>query len=302
MTDASNPPTRGLRRDRQVAGAVHRRDRIALLVTPALLLVVALFLCPFLFGLVLSLSTHQGASFENYVKFFSTAFQRETIWTTLWLSLPTTLINIGLALPIAFVTRRHPFQRTLTTVLVVPITLGTVLIAEGLLLYLGPQGWLSRFLILLHLSASPVHLTHNYWGVFLSLVLSGFPFAYLLLLSYLTGIDPALPQAAATLGASPRKQFIHVYLPLLIPGLAIAFCLSFVQAFSVFPSAVLLGAPAGHTRVISIAAYQAAFEDYDYSMASAIAIIMAGVQLVVVVLVLGLRGLFYRGPTGGAKG
>jgi putative spermidine/putrescine transport system permease protein len=285
-----------------VAGPLPRHDRIALLVTPALLLIVALFLCPFLFGLVLSLSTHEGASFANYVKFFSTAFQRQTIWTTLWLSLPATLINIGLALPIAFVTRRHRFQRTLTTVLVVPITLGTVLIAEGLLLYLGPQGWLSRFLLLLHLSTSPVHLTHNYWGVFLSLVVSGLPFAYLLLLSYLTGIDPALAQAAATLGASPRRQFIHVYLPLLIPGLAIAFCLSFVQAFSVFPSAVLLGAPAGPTRVISIAAYQAAFEDYDYSMASAIAIIMASVQLLVVVLVLAIRGLFYRGPTGGAKG
>jgi putative spermidine/putrescine transport system permease protein len=285
-----------------VAGPLPRHDRIALLVTPALLLIVALFLCPFLFGLVLSLSTHEGASFANYVKFFSTAFQRQTIWTTLWLSLPATLINIGLALPIAFVTRRHRFQRTLTTVLVVPITLGTVLIAEGLLLYLGPQGWLSRFLLLLHLSTSPVHLTHNYWGVFLSLVVSGFPFAYLLLLSYLTGIDPALAQAAATLGASPRRQFIHVYLPLLIPGLAIAFCLSFVQAFSVFPSAVLLGAPAGPTRVISIAAYQAAFEDYDYSMASAIAIIMASVQLLGVVLVLAIRGLFYRGPTGGAKG
>jgi putative spermidine/putrescine transport system permease protein len=285
-----------------VAGPLPRHDRIALLVTPALLLIVALFLCPFLFGLVLSLSTHEGASFANYVKFFSTAFQQQTIWTTLWLSLPATLINIGLALPIAFVTRRHRFQRTLTTVLVVPITLGTVLIAEGLLLYLGPQGWLSRFLLLLHLSTSPVHLTHNYWGVFLSLVVSGFPFAYLLLLSYLTGIDPALAQAAATLGASPRRQFIHVYLPLLIPGLAIAFCLSFVQAFSVFPSAVLLGAPAGPTRVISIAAYQAAFEDYDYSMASAIAIIMASVQLLVVVLVLAIRGLFYRGPTGGAKG
>jgi putative spermidine/putrescine transport system permease protein len=75
-----------------------------------------------------------------------------------------------------------------------------------------------------------------------------------------------------------------------------------VQAFSVFPSAVLLGAPAGPTRVISIAAYQAAFEDYDYPMASAIAIIMAGAQLLVVMLVLTSRVLFYRGPSGGAKG
>ena len=89
---------------------------------------------------------------------------------------------------------------------------------------------------------------------------------------------------------------------LLVPGLAISFLLSFVQSFAVFPSAVLVGAPAGPTRVISIAAYQAAFEKYDYSMASAIAMIMAAVQLVVVVVVLAGRNMFYRGSTSGGKG
>ena len=69
-----------------------------------------------------------------------------------------------------------------------------------------------------------------------------------------------------------------------------------------FPSAVLLGAPAGPTRVISIAAYQAAFEQYDYSMASAIAMIMAVVQLLIVVAILGIRNMFYRGSTAGGKG
>jgi putative spermidine/putrescine transport system permease protein len=75
-----------------------------------------------------------------------------------------------------------------------------------------------------------------------------------------------------------------------------------VQAFSVFPSAVLLGSPAGPTRVISIAAYEAAFEQYDYSLASAIAMIMGFVQLIIVAAVLSLRNLFYRGPVGGGKG
>ncbi len=75
-----------------------------------------------------------------------------------------------------------------------------------------------------------------------------------------------------------------------------------MQAFSVFPSAVLLGAPAGPTRVNSLAAYQAAFEEYDYSLASAIAMIMGAVQLGVVVSILALRGLMYRGPAGGGKG
>ena len=78
--------------------------------------------------------------------------------------------------------------------------------------------------------------------------------------------------------------------------------LAFVQAFSVFPSAVLLGSPAGPTRVISIAAYEAAFEQYDYSLASAIAMIMGFVQLLIVAAVLGLRRAFYRGPVSGGKG
>jgi putative spermidine/putrescine transport system permease protein len=65
---------------------------------------------------------------------------------------------------------------------------------------------------------------------------------------------------------------------------------------------VLLGAPAGPTRVISIAAYQAAFEQYDYSMASAIAMIMAAVQVVIVVALLAARGLVFRGPASGGKG
>jgi putative spermidine/putrescine transport system permease protein len=133
-------------------------------------------------------------------------------------------------------------------------------------------------------------------------VVSGFPFTFLLTLSYVTGIDSSLEQAAATLGAPARSRFLHIFLPLLAPGLAITFCLSFVQTFSVFPSAVLLGAPAGVTRVISIAAYQAAYEQYDYSMASAIAMVMGFSQLLVVVLVLAARGFFYRGPAGSAKG
>jgi putative spermidine/putrescine transport system permease protein len=104
------------------------------------------------------------------------------------------------------------------------------------------------------------------------------------------------------MGAGPFEQFRRIYLPLLMPGVTVAFCLTFVQAFSVFPSAVLLGAPAGPTRVISIAAYQSAFEDYDYSMASAVAMVMGVVQLAVVAGVLGLRQVFYRGPASGGKG
>ena len=277
-------------------------DGLTLLVLPAVLFLLALFIYPFFYGLFLSFEPKQGGIFANYQRFFSDRFLYGTIATTLWLALPVTIATLLLAIPIAFRVRLMRNQRLLTTILVIPITLGTVLVAQGLLNYLGPQGWFNRVLMTAGIISTPVKLLHNYWGVMLSLVITGFPFTFLLTLSYLSGIDPALEQAGATLGAGPWERFKHILLPLLLPGLAITFCLSFVQAFSVFPSAVLLGAPSGPTRVISIAAYQAAFEEYDYSMASAVAMIMGMVQLAIVVVVLAARGLLYRGPAGGGKG
>ncbi|MFD1793355.1 ABC transporter permease [Ochrobactrum teleogrylli] len=278
-------------------------DGVTLLILPALLFVVGVFIYPFLYGLVLSFNPLDGGgAFANYAKFFSDPFLYKTIGATLWLAVPVTIISVMFAVPIALRVRLMRRQRLLTTILVLPITLGTVLIAEGLLNYLGPQGWFSRTLIFIGLIDSPLKLTNNYWGVFASLVITVFPFTFLLTLSYITGIDPGLERAAATHGANSWQRFRYVMLPLLVPGLVVAACLTFVQAFAVFPSAVLLGAPSGPTRVISIAAAQAAFEQYDDSMASSIAMIMAAVQLVVVGTLLGVRSLFYRGSTAGGKG
>ena len=283
--------------------AAHGIDGVTMLVIPAALLLLALFIYPFSYGFVLSFRPKDGSLFGNYENFFSDPFLYKTIYTTLALAVPVTLLNLIAAVPVAFRVRRMRRQRLITTILVLPITLGTVLVAEGMLNYFGPQGWFIRTLTILGIgSPSSVRLVHNYWGVFLSLVITGFPFTFLLTLSYVSGIDVALENAAATLGARAAARFRTIFLPLLAPGLAITFCLSFVQAYSVFPSAVLLGAPAGPTRVISIAAYQAAFEQYDYSLASAIAMIMGAVQLIVVVGVLLSRNLFYRGPAAGAKG
>lgn len=287
-----------LRRRLAVAGI----DGTTLLLLPGLIVIFALFVYPFLFGLYDSLVPKEGAWYANYQKFFSDPFEYNTIWATLWLAVPVTIVNLLLAIPVAFRVRLMRRQRLLTTILVLPVTLGTVLVAEGLLNFLGPQGWFNRVLLTAHMIHAPLRLTNNYWGVFASLVITGFPFSFLLTLSYVTGIDPAIEQSAATLGAKAWQRFVRIFLPLLVPGLAVTFCLSFVQAFSVFPSAVLLGAPAGPTRVISIAAYHAAFEQYDHSMGAAIAMIMAAVQLVVVAVVLGLRQLFYRGSASGTKG
>jgi putative spermidine/putrescine transport system permease protein len=274
-------------------------DRQLLLLAPAVLFVVLLFLYPFFYGLQLSFAPDEGGPLASYAAFFSDPYQRNTIWITLGLALPAALLNVLASVPIAYRMRGNfRGKRLLTIVLVVPITLGTVLTAQGLLNFLGPAGWFNKILMTLGVD-EPVRLVNNYWGVFFSLVITGFPFAFLLILSYLSGIDPTLERAAATLGADWKQRFRRITLPLLAPGLATTFCLAFVLAFSVFPSAVLVGNPAGETRVLSLAAYQAAYEQYDYSLASAIAMIMGAVELLVIAVVLLWRSRLYTGTTGG---
>ena len=277
-------------------------DGVTLLLVPAAALGLILFAYPCIYGVILSFRPKTGGLFASYAQFVSDPFLYQTLFKTLWIALPVTLFNLAIAVPSALCVRRARWQRLLTTILVLPITLGTVLISEGLLNYLGPEGWFNRVFMSLGLIDYPMRLVHNYWGVFLSLVITGFPFAFLLTLSYVSGLDPALEKAASTLGAGPARRFLQIIFPLIFPGLAITFCLCFVDAFSVFPSAVLLGAPAGPTRVISISAYEAAFEQFNYSLGSAIAIVMGVAQLSVVGVVLATRRLFYNGPATTGKG
>lgn len=282
-------------------------DKSLWLLVPALVITIGLFFYPFIYGIGLTfqpyLATQKqygGGALANYVGFFTDKFFYESIWLTMRLGLPVALFNVLAAVPVAFKTR-HRFRgkRTMTTLLVLPITLGTVLTAQGLLIFLGRQGWLNRFLLQTGIVSEPLVLVMNYWGVFLSLVVSGFPFAYLLVSSYLSGIDPAIEQAAKTLGANWWQRFTRIILPILAPGLATTFILTFVLAFSVFPSARLVGDAMGETRVLALMAYRSFGEQNDYPMASTIALIMGVVELLVVAVVLVARSVMFKGSTGG---
>ena len=58
-------------------------DAVTLLVMPGVLFVLALFIYPFLYGLVLSFTPKEGGALANYVAFFSDPFLYDTIYTTL---------------------------------------------------------------------------------------------------------------------------------------------------------------------------------------------------------------------------
>ena len=292
-----SPAGRGLsHRDQRVAWAARGVDGVTLLMLPAAGFLVLLFVYPFLYGLWISFIPKAGGVLANYATFFSDPFLYQTIGTTLWLAVPVTLLNLVIAVPIALRVRLMRRQRVLTTILVIPITLGTVLVAQGLLKLSGPAR-------LVQPRADDGRADPRA-GAAAAQLLGRVPVAVDYRDCRSLSCSRCPMSAASTRRwrtrrprwARPRRPgSARCCCRCCYPGLAITFCLSFVQAFSVFPSAVLLGAPSGPTRVISIAAYDAAFEQYDYGLASAIAMLMGAVQLAVVAAVLGGRGLLYRG-------
>jgi putative spermidine/putrescine transport system permease protein len=268
-------------------------DMVAILcLAPSLLYVLFMFVYPFMYGIYASLQPMKGPawSLTNYISFFTDAYQYKTIITTFQLALPNAIAVVLCGLFFAYNMRRGVWaERTITTILVLPISLGVVFLSEGILGFYGTNGWLNQMLLGAGIIHEPLELTHNFTGVILSLFMQNFPFCFLMLLGYISGIDPSLESSARMLGAGPWTIFRRVMLPLIAPGLVIAFALVFVMSFAVFPSAVMVGQPAGSTRSISIAAYQQAFEQYDMSYASAIAVIMGLCQLAALIVIILVR-------------
>lgn len=286
-----------------------RRTRLSpgplLLSLPALLVVLLLFVYPFIFGFLVSVHSPDGVSWTlgNYLQFFHDSYQFATIGITFQVALPVTLFSVAISIPLAYFMRRGiKFERLITILLILPLTLGTVMVAQAMLGYFGPIGWFNRALQGAGIIRQPLSLLHNWLGVEIALFIQGFPFVFLLIVGYMSALNPDLERASRMLGASGWQTFWRVVLPLSLPGIAVAFCLNFVANFGVFPTAELVGDPSAVTHVISIAAYDA-YANSNSPLATAIALIMGVLELFVVMLVLWLRNRFTRAATiSGGKG
>jgi putative spermidine/putrescine transport system permease protein len=286
---------------------IHLDYRAILLSLPAVLVVVGLFIYPLLFGIDLSLrATEQASSWSltNYIQFFSDPYQSGTIFTTFKVALPVTIFSVALSIPLAYFMRRGiRFERLITILLILPITLGTVMVAQGMLDYFSATGWFNHVLLAAHIINQPFEMLHHTLAVEVALFIQGFPFVFLLILGYMSALSPDLEKASSMLGANSWQTFWRVIFPLSLPGIAIAFCLNFVANFSVFPSANLVGEPTHETRVLAIAAYETAYSNFNRPLGSAIALIMGILELIVVFLVLWLQQrLVQRATISGGKG
>lgn len=298
MTSATSNHARKIRRKL----AEYDVDWSLALLLPAILIIGVLFLWPFVYGVTISFQPKiDGGPLANYIAFFNDPFMSDTVWKTLRLAVPVAVISVAIATPIAFQARRDFRGRELLTfVMLLPLTFGSILIAQGMSRVFSASGWLNLFLE--DIGVAKGQFMYNYTGTFIAGVLTTTPFAFLLMLGFFGGIDRRLEDAAATLGANRAQRFWRVTFPLVLPGLITALMLALVEAFAIFPSAILVGQPDNATRVLTIPIYQAAAQRSDYTEASAIAVILTIIELVILGTMVALRNKIFRGAAVGGKG
>lgn len=220
-----------------------RFERYALLLTlPAGIVVLALYALPILQVLSLSLTEGKGAV-ANYSQLFTSRAVSRVVTTTLVVSLTTTAISMVVAYIIAFgMIHMSDRPRRLALLMVsVPFWVSVLVRAFSWITILRTEGVLNSALMQAGLIAEPLSLVYNRVGVIIGMVHYMVPFAVLLLYANLTDIDRRVIQAARSLGARPVAVFFRVWLPMSLPGIAIAslFVLVFSLGFLVTPA--LLG-------------------------------------------------------------
>ncbi|RWB72497.1 MAG: ABC transporter permease [Mesorhizobium sp.] len=222
------------------------------LTVPAALLTICLYVVPILQMLALSF-TEPTFGFGNYVEMLGSAAIGRVVRTTMIVSAVTTVLTIVMSYAVAFalVHMRPAARRVALFMVMVPFWVSVLVRAFAWITILRRNGVLNSALVGSGAIAEPLELVYNQFGVIVGMVHYMMPFAILLLYANLSEIDPRVIQAARSLGARPVTIFTRVWLPLSLPGLAIAslFIVIFSLGFLVTPA--ILGAG----RVLMVAEY-----------------------------------------------
>jgi len=163
-------------------------------------------------------------------------------WNTLVLAIMCATIATGLGLAFALIVTRTGFRykKSLRVLSVLPIITPPFVIGLGLILIFGRSGVVNQFLEwAFHIE--PTRWIYGLQGVLVAQVFAFTPIAFLVLIGVVEGVSPSLEEAAQTLRADRWRTFIDVSLPLMRPGLANAFLITFIESIADFGNPIVLG-------------------------------------------------------------
>lgn len=259
----------------------------ALLLAPGLLLFLAFFVLPL--GVLIVNSFYDYSRLagiipvfttKNYARIVGDTFYIEVIGRTLRLAGLTAVVTLLIGYPIAlYLTVASARQRAWIILLVLsPLMISVIVRTLGWLIILGPNGLVDSAFTSIGIPG--VRLLHTEFAAVAGLANVLLPFMVLSIATSLQAIDPAVPLAAASLGAPPWRVFRSIILPLSLPGLLAGVLIVFSLASSSFVTPALLAG--SNYKVMSIMIYQQALVLQNWPLAAAFAVAL----VLVVVLTL----------------
>jgi putative spermidine/putrescine transport system permease protein/spermidine/putrescine transport system permease protein len=259
------------------------RRRLLLLSSPAMLVVTFVIFVPVGWLFWLSFFDQTGATFANYARLIDNAAYYKIFQTTFLLSAIVTLATILLGYPLAYLLSQLSRRAALIGLALVLLPFWTSLLVRtyAWLVLLQRNGLINTLLIKLGLIDQPLALVYNFTGAVIGMVHIMLPFLVLPLYASMKSIDPMLPRAAMSLGASPRAAFFTVFAPLTLPGLFAGSLLVFIYCLGFYIAPQVLGG--GRVNMVAMKILDNATTYFNWGAASAL-----GVVLLVVTL-----GIFY---------
>ena len=186
-------------------------------------------------------------------------------------SLAAALLNAFFGLIVAWVLVRYefPFKRIVDALVDLPFALPTAVAGIALTSLYATNGWIGQYLALAGIKVSYTPL-----GVFVALTFIGLPFVVRTVQPVLEDLQKELEEAAATLGATRAQTFTHVILPVLTPALLTGFALAFARALGEYGSVIFIAGNMPMISEITPLLIISKLEQYDYTGATAIAVVM----------------------------
>ncbi|TIV70000.1 MAG: ABC transporter permease, partial [Mesorhizobium sp.] len=192
-----------------------------------------------------------------------------------------TVISILLAYPFAWILAEmvpERWQRLALMLAVLPFWTSYVVRSYSWLLVLAQNGVINRVLTGIGLTAEPLQLANTRFATVIGFVHFFVMLLTLTIFANLKQLSPSYRKAAADLGAGPVRTFLHVVLPLTLPGIMVGAFLTFVLCIGDYITPQILGG--NNELVMPQLVMMQIGRRGDFPLASALSIILMAVVTV----------------------
>jgi putrescine transport system permease protein len=263
----------------------------------------ALFLIPFLIVFKISLSDIALAippytptlddgftafvtalDFENFAFLASDDLYWKAYLSSLQIALISTVMTLLVGYPIAYGMARAPeaWRPTLMMLVILPFWTSFLIRVYAWMGILSQEGFLNQFLLWTGLIGEPLTILNTNTAVYIGIVYTYLPFMILPIFAALDRLDESLIEAAEDLGCSRLEAFWLVTIPLSRNGIIAGSFLVFIPALGEFVIPSLLGGSG--TLMIGKVLWEEFFNNRDWPVASAVAVILLLILIVPIVL------------------